>query len=207
MKVHTIVLTSHSGQPYQNGMPLHFSAVNSIENTTNSNGGAADAQDIQQMKGPEVLNNENSTSIEEDFNQCAKEKRLSNPAYKLLSGRETLMSPGESSAKRDTNNLNNRLKDQSSENKDAYVIPDTALEREEIMRSFYDFDRDPIFIPDEVKNRRYTKASEDNPTPSKKQKVSDASETCETEGPSSKTKENTDLEAMLGTFVNKFVDE
>ena len=206
MKVHTIVLTTHSSRPYDNGMPLHFASVSNAKSNVNSNGGMIELHDPERMKFPEEVNKENSTSIQEDFNKHDKEERLKDPAYKLLSGRENLKLAENSSSKCDTKDSKNRLKNQGSEDEDAYVIPDTA-EREEIMKSFYDFGKEPIFIPDEVKNRGYNKVAEDNPAPSKKQKMADASETYDTKGPSTEAEDNIDLETMLGAFVNKFIDE
>ena len=92
------------------------------------------------------------------------------------------------------------------EEEDTYVVPD-ASQREEIMKSVYNFDQEAVFIPDDVKNRCYKNRRNDSPPESKKLKISATSaNNCDFETEQT-PEEHVDLETMLGTFVDKLKDE
>ena len=73
------------------------------------------------------------------------------------------------------------------------------------MKSVYNFKRDPIVIPDDVKNRDHRKFSDDCSPASKKVKVSEDSEVDKFQSKEN-VEEKIDLDTMLGTFVDTLID-
>ena len=178
MKIHTIIISSDPSDS------SHMGIVPISNDHVNGNYGATDSPEFSSL-----TKESGSTDITEKESNAPekgnKKDYTSEYAYKLLSGKEKL----EPSKEMPQNGVTH-----SNNDDDAYVVPD-ASEREELLKSMYNLDQDPIFIPEEVRNRKYktVKAHDDGPQETKRAKMSDESQ--------DQTEELVDLETMLSTFV------
>ena len=204
MKVHTIMLTTNISEFDHHGIVPRITDAQSVEgvNTTDK------ITQINNLHSGKL--GSNNGILQEEEKEIEDRFRLdhsTDSAYKLLSGRAKLNSP--KSQELHLEHVKNRASTnntEESEDEDVYVVPN-KLQREEIMKSVYNFDKDPIFIPDEVKNRDYTKHANESLPVSKKLKMSETSGE-DIQCPSNETlQDNVDLDTMLGTFVDKLIDE
>ena len=180
MKIHTIIISSDLSDS------SHIGIVPSADNYVNGKSDTSDTHEISASN--EESNCEDIT--EKDSKPQEKEKGTkidytSEYAYRLLSGKEKL----EPSKEVSRNGVTLQSADSDD---DVYVVPD-ASEREELLKSMYNLDQEPIFIPEEVRNRKYRKLNDDSPQQIKKAKMS--------EDESHAKEEQVDLETMLSTFV------
>ena len=178
MKIHTIVISSNLSDSSQVGiLPSSNNQINGMnghykDNELNSenHNPVSEKEDLKNSKGeemPKEVVKDHSTDY----------------AYRLLSGREKL-EPSKELIQNDAIQINDD---------DVYIVPD-AKEREEILKSMYNLNKEPIFIPEEVKNRKYKSKTDDNPQQVKKQKIVENQS-------QDNGDENVDLETMLSSFV------
>ena len=139
MKVHTIVISTYS-EPSLQGIVPNMNGANEVHNNIDTNDEITDKENV-------------SESITEDlssFNNCVQEETKDNGntdrsndfAYRLLSGKERLSPSNLLAHKKEGNAI-------PEPDVDNYIVPD-ASQREEIMKSLYNLDQEPVFIPDEV---------------------------------------------------------
>ena len=131
MKVHTIILT-HNNDALGRGIDP------SMINPGITNG----SLDIEEPVQIATFSRE-SEKEKGDLHAastCEDDRYLSDPAYQILSGRERLKPP-DFPKKAKVHNLDADEPDQSSD-EEPYVVPDEKR-REEIMKSVYNFDREP----------------------------------------------------------------
>ena len=179
MKVHTIVISSNLSNSSQAGI------LPSSNNQTNVMNGHHKINELNTENQEQVSEKEDLKSSKgEKLSEEVVKDHSNDYAYRLLSGRETL----EPSKELLQNDAIIQLNDD-----DVYIVPD-AKEREELLKSMYNLNKEPIFIPEEVKNRKYKAKTDENPQQIKKQKILDNQ--LQDNGD-----ENVDLETMLSSFV------
>ena len=197
MKVHTIVVSGHSEQPFESFVPDMNNSQ--VQNHSATNGEHIDNENVSEISSKDVTSDNKLENIELENNE--KLNHSSDYAYRLLSGRERL-----SPSKLLTHKIDKENSNQEEIDDDIYEVPD-ASQREEIMKSYYPVTKEhPVFIPDEVKNRSYRNKCDDSPPVSKRSKLSTSGKNSDPEGEESH-EEHVDLETMLGTFVDKLIDE
>ena len=201
MKVHTIIITNMSESARQR-IDLNRRDAYDIEDKPDNNDEETDAsKDLKDCR-----NGASSDTNDLDVASSPKWDYSSNPAYKLLSGRERLNLPVVSTNKHLMSQDKKIHQAEEEDIDEPYVVPD-ASQCEEIMKSVYNFDKEPVFIPDDVKNREYKRQNDDDAPGTKKLKTSKDSvveSDCKT---NEAYEEHVDLETMLGTFVDKLIDE
>ena len=181
MKIHTIIISSSNDSSQIGIVPIPEKQLNGMNGNHNH-----DESHIQVKK----QNVENKDEKVDNNVDKAKEHSIdhsSDYAYRLLSGKEKL-EPSKEFMQNSTT-FNKDMEDDD----DPYVVPNAA-EREEILKSMYNMNQEPIFIPEEVKNRKYKAKLDENPQQSKKQKTSE-------DETNDNGEENVDLETMLSSFV------
>ena len=178
MKVHTIVISSNLSNSSQVGI------LPSSNNQTNVMNGNHKSNELNTENQERVSEKEDLKNSEGEKLSKVVKDHSNDYAYRLLSGREKL-EPSKELPQNDAIIQSN--------DDDVYIVPD-AKEREELLKSMYNLNKEPIFIPEEVKNRKYKAKTDENPQQIKKQKIlKDQSQ--------DNGDENVDLETMLSSFV------
>ena len=183
MKIHTIVISSSNDSSQIGILPIPEKQLNGMNGNHNHDESHIQVKQNVENKDEKVDNDQDKVK-EYSPNHT---DHSSDYAYRLLSGKEKL-EPSKEFMQNSTT-FNKDMEDDD----DPYVVPNAA-EREEILKSMYNMNQEPIFIPEEVKNRKYKAKLDENPQQSKKQKTSE-------DETNDNGEENVDLETMLSSFV------